>query len=253
MRRRRWRWIVVGVLVFVGLYVAADIVMLQYLESRGSGELVRTVSAEEAGVDLGGFPFIPRFLRGRLNDVSITVQGASGRGGLRVQSIDVRMDELRFIPGELFALARSSFSTRTKVTATQPFGIQELAEQDLEDFLRRTIPLVGDVRIKGSGVEVRFFKTAALLARAEQPTDDNLTKPARYLPTIVDGRLGLTLIGVSQIPPIARDEARRLEGLLDLPKVPGGLQSDVSLRDAVIVIEAQGSTVTVTVGEGEPS
>jgi hypothetical protein len=161
------------------------------------------------------------------------------------------MKEIKFDTGELFALARSSFATRTKVTATQPFGIVELDEQDLEDYLRRTIPLVGDVRVKASGIEVRFVTPDFLLEPKKEPTDDDLSKPARFLPVISGGRLVLRLIGVSQVPLSARGEARRMETLLNLPKVPKGLSADVKLGNKAIVVEAQGAEATLVVGEGE--
>jgi hypothetical protein len=252
MRRRRWRWVIVGIVVAVGLFLVADIVTLQYIESRGAAEIARTMSAEQAKVDLGGFPFIPRFLRGTLTDISVDVTGASASGGLRVQSVEALMKEVRFKPGAVFSLARSSFATRTKVTAIEPVGILELGEQDIEEFIRRSAPLVGDVEVKSSGIEVFFRPLDADLPDAAQDVVEELTeKPARYLPVIEDGRLALSLVSVSQIDRRFRFDASRLEHLIDLPKVPGGLRPDVSLRDGVIVLEAQGAKVTLTVGEGE--
>jgi hypothetical protein len=253
MRRRRWRWVTVGIVVLVGLFLVADIVTLQYIESRGASEIAQTMSAEEAKVDLGGFPFIPRFLRGKLTDVAVDIKGASASGGLRVQSVEARMKEVHFKPGDIFALARSSFATRTKVTAFEPFGILELGEQDLEDFMRRTVPVISDVRVRSSGIEVYFkpLRDADLPEAAQQELGKLTEKPARYLPIIADGRLQLQLIGVAGIAPRFRVDASRLERLIDLPKVPGGLRPDRSLRDGVVVLEAQGAKVTLTVGEGE--
>jgi hypothetical protein len=253
MRRRRWRWVTVGIVVLVGLFGVVDIVMLQYIESRGAAEIAQTMSAEEAKVDLGGFPFIPRFLRGKLTDVTVEVKGASAAGGLRVQSVEARMKEVRFKPGAIFALARSSFATRTKVTALEPVGIVELGEQDLEDYIKRAVPVVSDVRVKASGVEVYFQPLADedLPDAAQDELADLGKKPARYLPIIEGGQLRLQLIGVSGIPPRFRVDAAQVERLIDLPKIPGGLRPDRSLREGVVVLEAQGAKVTLTVGEGE--
>jgi hypothetical protein len=251
MRRRWWRWVAVGIVVIVGFFFALDVVSVQYLESRGAAEIARTMSAEEATVDLGGFPFIPRFLSGRLTGVSVMVQGASASGGLRVQSIEARMQEVQFSPGQIFALARSSFATRTKVTATEPLAILELGQQDLEDFVRRAIPLIGDLRVKASGIEVRFLNPDEALDRSRPPTKNDLTKPARYLPVMRNGQLSLSLISVSQIAPIYRADAGRLERVIDLPRLPSGLNPDVTLRDGVVVVQAQGAKVSLVVGEGE--
>lgn len=254
MRRRRWRWVGVGLVVLVAAFVVVDIVTLQYLESRGAAEIARTMSAERAEVDMGGFPFIPRFVRGRLTDVAVEVTGASASGGLRVQSVEARMKEVRFAPGAVFALARSSFATRTEVTALEPIGIIELGEQDLEDFVKRAVPVVSDVRVRGSGIEVYFEPPVDRRDVPEEAQDrvaEAADKPARYLPIIDGGRLKLQLIGVSQIDRRFRFDAQRLESLIQLPKIPGGLRADRSLRDGVVVLEAQGSEVTITVGEGE--
>jgi hypothetical protein len=252
MRRRHWRVIGVAIVALIGLFLALDVVLVKYLESRGSAELARTMSAENADIDLGGFPFFFRFMRGKLTDVSVDVSGSSASGGLRVDSISARMLEVTFKPGEIFALARSSFSTRTKVSAKEPFAIVELVEQDLEDFIRRTVPQVGDVQIKGSGVEVRFIRSGADLNEGEDPADEDMTKPARYLPDVENGKLVMRLISVSQIESGFRSDAARLEGIINLPRIPAGLKPDVSLRDKAIVMEAQGLETSITIGEGEP-
>lgn len=254
VRRRRWRWVAVGLVLLAGLFVVVDIVVLQYIESRGAREIARTMSAEETTVDLGGFPFIPRFFGGRLTNVSVRVTGASATGGLRVQSVEARMLAVEFEPGAVFALARSSFATRTKVTADDPFGILEIAEQDLEDYVKRAVPLVGDVEVKGGGIEVFFTPRvdADLPDRAQDALDELTEKPARYLPVVEDGRLVLSLVSVSQIDRRFRFDASRLERLIQLPKIPTGLRTSVSWRDGVVVMEAQGPKVTLTVGEGEP-
>ncbi len=162
------------------------------------------------------------------------------------------MGEVTFEPGEIFALSRSTFATRTKVKAMQPFGLLELGEQDLEDYIRRLVPLVGDIRVKGSGIEIRFLEMGVDPAEAEQPREDQLTKPARYLPRVEGGRLKLDLISVSQIGFGYRADAARIEDIIRLPKIPAGLRPDVGLRDRVVVVEAQGLEVSLTVGEGEP-
>ena len=239
--------------MLAGLFGVLDIVMLQYIESRGAAEIAQTMSAEEAKVDLGGFPFIPRFLRGKLTDVTVEVTGASAAGGLRVQSVEARMKEVRFKPGAVFSLARSSFATRTKVTAIEPVGILELGEQDLEDYIKRAVPVVSDVLVRSSGIEVYFRPLAdgEVPDAAQDAADEATKKPARYLPIVEEGQLRLQLIGVSGIAPRFRVDAAQVERLIDLPKIPGGLRPDRSLRDGVVVLEAQGPKVTLTVGEGE--
>lgn len=249
MRRFRGRWIVVGVVVLVGLYLVVDIVSLRFLESRGAAELARSMSAEEAKVDLGNIPFLPGFVGGRLRRAEVRVRGSSGGGGLRIQLFTVRMDDIHFSWRELLSLSRSAFSTRTEVRAAEGFGLTEIGQSDLDEFIRRHVPSVGDVRVSTSGIEVRFLKER--LEEGVEPKDEGLTEPVRLLPSVVDHRIALTLVGVSQIPEPLREVARRLENLLDLPRIPDGLRTDVRLGDGVVVIEASGRDVEIEVGEGQ--
>jgi hypothetical protein len=250
MRRRRWRWVGVLLVVVIGLFFVADIVLIQYLESRGGAEIARTMSAEDATVDLGSFPFIPAFLSGERSDVGVFVRGASASGGLRVHSLDVHMETVDFPPAKMFALARSIFATRAEIKAKNPLGIIELIEGDLEVFIRRAIPLVGDVKVKASGVEVRFLKPNAEPEDPDNPDEKLLTKPARFLPRVEDRRLVLDLTSVSQLDARYRADVGRIETLIDLPQVPEGLTSSVSLRKGVISVESQGAEVTLDVGQG---
>ena len=223
--------------------------MVQYLESRGAAEIARTMSAEDATVELGGVPFLPRFLGGSLTGVSVRVRGATAQGGLRVRSVEARMARVSFDAGEMFALARSIFSTRTVIEATEPVGLVELEEEDLEDFIKRTLPQVADVRIRSSGVEVRFLRPGVEPADVDNPDEKEMTQPARFLPRVENRRLVLVLTSVSQLSPIYRADAARIGGLIQLPAVPEGLRPAVSLRNGVIVMEAQGPLVKLPVGE----
>jgi hypothetical protein len=253
MRRRRWRWVAVGLVLAVGLYFAGDVVLLQYLESRGAAEIARTLSAEDATVDLGGIPFIPNFFRGELDDVSVRIRGATVTGGLRIASIETRFGGLTFEPGKLYALARSSFATKTEVAGTQPFGQVELVEADIEEYVRRQVPLVGDVHVKASGIEVSFLRDTDLIGEPN-PDEKKLTKPARFLPVIRDRELVFDLTSVSQLDPRFRADADRIEDLVDLrpgPDVPKGVSTNVSMRNGFVVIESQGSDVKLVIGEGD--
>jgi hypothetical protein len=249
MRRRPLRWILVGIVLAVGLYFVLDVIALQYLESRGAAELATTLTAEEAKIDLGDIPFLPGFVTGRLSRAEITVRGASGSGGFRVQSLNARMSDLRFSWREMFALSRSVFSTRTRLAMSEPIGLVEIGQTDLEDFLQRHIPDVGTVGISSAGVEVRFLEKR--LKTGIEPTPDDLTEPARYLPRVRDRRIVLSLIGMAQVPDRFEPSARRVEQVIDLPAIPEGLRSDVRLGEGVITVEASGREAELEIGEGE--
>lgn len=250
MRRIRLRWAAIALVLAVGLYFALDIVALQYFESRGATELARAMTGEEAKVDLGGPPFLPGFIRGHVGRVEVSVRGASGAGGLRIQSVMARTQDLRFSWRRMLQLSGSIYSTRTDVGMGEVFGLVEIGEEDLEEFVRRQVALVGDLQIEASGIEVRFLRKR--LEPGAEPKEEDLTEPARLLPRVADRRITLTLIGLGQIHPGLRSAARRLERIINLPRVPEGLRTDVRLGDGVIVIEASGRELELTVGEGEP-
>jgi hypothetical protein len=248
MRGRGLRWVVVGLVAVVGLYFALDFVTLRYLESRGATEVARAMTAEEAKVDLGSVPFLPGFFSGRLRSAEVNVKGASGAGGLRVQKVTARLRNMRYSWRDMLALSRSIFSTRTRVKMEEPFGLVEIGQSDLEEFVRRQVPVVRELRIDSSGITVRFG--------VERPSEDGeqaeeLTEPARLLPRVQDRRLVLTLVGLSQVPEVFRSAARTLESVLDLPRIPEGLRTDVRLGVGVIIVEASGRDLELTVGEGE--
>ena len=248
MRRLRLRWVAIGIVLAVGVYFALDVIALQYLQSRGGTELARAMTAEEAKVNLGSVPFLPGFIAGRIGEAEVDVRGASASGGLRVQSVMARFQDFRFSWRKMLQLSGSIFATRTDVQVKEAIGLVEIGEGDLEEYIRRQVPMVGDVRIASSGIEVRFLKKK--LEEGQPPTGDDLTEPARLLPRIVDRRVTLSLVGLSQVPPQLRSTAQRLERIIDLPSIPEGLRTDVRLGNGVIVIEASGRELELEIGEG---
>jgi len=251
MRRRRGlRWLVVILLVTIGLYFVLDVTIRQFLASRGADQIAKVLSAQEATVKLPGLPFLPSFLVGHIGEMEIDVTGASGPGGLRVQSIQARLSDLHFSPRKLFSLARSSFSARTTVTVDEPVALIELGESDLQEYIQHNVPEVGRVQLKATGVEVYFLKDLNK-PPPDNPSDDDLTKPARFLPVVEDGKIVLRLVGVAEVPPSMRFAAMRIEHIINLPRFPTGLRTDVRLGKGVIVFESSGHKVSLDVGEGE--
>jgi hypothetical protein len=262
MRRRPFvRWVGVAAVVAIGLYFVLDVVALQYMQSRGSAGIAQELAAESATLKLGSVPFLPSYLGGHTNGVEAKVRAATAEGGFGVQSINVRAREMKFSAGKMFSLARSLFSTRTKVTLVEPIALIDIGEADLRDYIIRHIPSVGDVQIKGSGIEVRFNIpqregiSSSTSGPSPSPTatpnaEDLLTKPARYLPRVEARRFVLTLTSVSQVNSRYHDDAFRIERLIKLPMVPAGMTSDVRLGKGVITLDCEGKAVTLEVGEG---
>jgi len=261
MRRRRlYRWAAVGLLLAVGLYFVLDVVMLQYMQSRGGAQVARAMTAQSATVRLGHVPFLPGFFAGRISNVSASIDGATAVGGFGVSTIDFTATAVHFSPGRMFALSRSLFSSRTTVSFDHPFMHVEIAESDLSDFIKHAVPSVGEVSVKPTGIEIRFKlpqpnESFSFASPSPSPTPspkpaDLLTEPARYLPRIDTGRFVLTLIDQSQIGYTYRDDAQRIQNLISLPPVPTSMNSDVRLGKGVIVIESTGLKLSVNLGEG---
>lgn len=250
MRSRLSRWLAVGVLAAVGLLAALDVVALQLFESQAAGQVAQTMAAEEASLDLGGFPFLPNYLRGRLGTVDVDVRGASG-GGLRVARVEARFSDARFEASEVFALLRNRFATRTPFTGEDAFGRADVTADDLQVFLRSRIPLVREVRISTSGVEV-FLGEEDDGEEMDEDEDDEEEeeRPARFLPDVEDRRLVLVATSRAGFSPEEQEAIDRIEAEIDLPEVPEGLQTDVQLGDGKFVIEASGPEITLWIGEG---
>lgn len=242
--RRVYRWVAVGVVATIGLLAALDVVALQVFESQGGSQIAQTMAGEEASLDLGGFPFLPNYLRGRLRTVDVEVTGASG-GGLRVAKVEARFADTRFDASDMFALLRNRFATRTSFTGTDVFGRAEVAADDLERFLRARVPLVQEVRIRTSGVEVFFGD-----GDRDEGQEDADERPARFLPDVEERRLVLVATSRAGFTSTERDAIERIETAIDLPMVPEGLQTDVQLGDRTFVIEVSGPEVTLEIGEG---
>ena len=246
IRRRLWRLVAVGTVATAGLLVAADIVMLQVFEARAATGIARSTAGERAWVDLGGSPFLPSYLRGRLGSVEVEALGMSG-SGLRVDRFDLQMSDVIFKRGRALALVRSRHATRMRIDGKELIGRFEIVERDLFDFIRPRVGGVAALRITEAGVEVSFEGV------------EEGTPPTRYLPRMVDGPggggrrvLALRLVGEAGIPPAHLHAARLIEGVVDLPPAPEGLQFDVRLGNGVFAVEFAGTEAYMWIGSGRP-
>lgn len=229
------------VVLLAGLAVVADIVALQVAESRAGTGFARATAAERTTIDLGGFPFLPGLMGGRIRRVELVSRGMTG-GGLRVARLEASMDDVRFKASDAMAVISNPHARRAKLTGANPSGRVEIVADDLAQFVRNREPLVQELRIGPSGIEVRFG-----------PTPDAMSPPARFLPRIdrVTGKLVLQLQGVAGLPVAFIPKAQALEKSIDLPAVPKGMSTpDLSLGEGSFTIEAQGERVQLLAGEG---
>jgi hypothetical protein len=267
MRRIRWSWLAVGLVVLIGLYFVADVVILRYIESRGATQLAQTLDAESATANLGGVPFLPSFFSGHLHTVSGRVNGASAPGGLRVDRIGLQLTDVTFSPKHLMSLARSRFSARTDVKAGQVIVSLQLSERDIHDYLVSKVSSVTGVRVTAAGVVVTF-NAPAPASTTPTPSPSPTPRPspgatpgppsgppppppatARYLPRVQDGVFQFVLVSTINVPYGLRGDAQQIAELVRLPRLPKRLRSDVRLGDGVIVVESSGRDVEMNVGE----
>jgi hypothetical protein len=268
VRRVRWSWLAVAFVVLVGLYFVADVVILRYIESRGAAQLAQTFDAESATADLGTVPFLPSFFSGHLHQVSGHISGASAPGGLRIDKIDITLDDVGFSPRHLVSLARSRFSARTNVKAVQANVTLQLNERDIHDYLVSKVSSVRGVRVTSSGVAVMFNEPAppgTYTLPSPSPTPSGSPSPsatpappptpppsmARFLPRVVDGVFQFVLVSQVNVAYDLRGDALQIEELVRLPRLPQALRSDVRLGDGVVVVEAVGRDVEMNVGEAQ--
>lgn len=262
MRRSRLsRWIVVGALGALGVYFVLDVVALKYTESKGAAELARAIAAEESSLRLGGVPYLPRFLGGRLGGVEGEVRGATGPGGMRVSRVDVKLSDVRFAPRRMFALVRSRFSDRTKVKAGEVIVTVELAERDLYDYLHPKLASISELRVTSEGVGVKFQRPDSDLEESSRGPEDEdgdgdkkkeEDRPdARYVPRVENGEFRLIRAGLSSRAQSFREDSLRISELISLPRFPEGLRANIGLGDGVVVIEAAGRDVETSIGEAQ--
>lgn len=246
-RTRLYRWLGIGLVAAVGAYFALDVVMLNYVESSGARQLAQGLTGEDAGLDLGGVPFLNSFVAGRRSRATARIRGANAPGGLRVRSISVAATDVRFSPGRVFALVRSRFAARTELAASEAIVEIQLGENDIEDFLEGRLGSDPEVRITPAGVEVAFGPPDA--GGSDEPGDEPGRSAARYLPRVEGGVLSLRLVSVARVPPAFREDALRIAELISLPRFPEGLRADIRLGDGVIVAEASGRDIRLMIGE----
>jgi hypothetical protein len=266
VRRVRWSWLAVALVVLTGLYFVCDVVALRYIESQGAAQLAQTFDAESATANLGSVPFLSSFFSGHLHQVSGRVSGASAPGGLRIEKVDITLGDVTFSPRHLMSLARSRFSARTKVKAAQAGVTLQINERDVHDYLVSKISSVRGVRVTSSGVAVTFNEAApAGSYPTPSPTPSPSASPgatpapppppppstARFLPRVENGVFQFVLVSMVNVAYDLRGDAVQIEELIRLPRLPDALRSDVRLGDGVIVVEATGRDVEMHVGEAQ--
>ncbi len=159
--------LLIVLLVLLGLAAAADRFVASAAE-KAAGDQVRnsTQSTEDADVKFHGFPFLTQAVRGRFQQVDVTVRGVP-QSGLSISRIDAQFTGLRLslgkaVSGELAAVPTDGASARVR-----------LSYADLNAYLRRRgsirvsgtggrLAVTGQVRVRGALVTANGFATARL-------------------------------------------------------------------------------------------
>ena len=154
-----------------------------------SAELARTMSAEDADVDLGGFPFLPRSSADDSTDVSVDVSGANGVRRSRVsvrrraRMATVKFSAWRDLRARALELRDRGRRSRLDAVRDRSSSASRTSRTSSAGRSRRS----AIVEVKGTGIEVRSsWPERVDLGGRRTAEEDELTKPARYLPR-VDG------------------------------------------------------------------
>lgn len=144
------RTIFVTVVVVLALAVAADFGLRfwaqEWVEDRVGDALGL---AEPVDLAFGGFPFLPHFLRGRFDEVTVEVGGLE-REGVRLERVTLDLRDVRFDRADLIARRAG------EISVGGGSGEVEILEEDLSAWLAAqgsavSVDLLGP-RVRGSAV-----------------------------------------------------------------------------------------------------
>jgi len=189
------RKLLVTVAVLGAVLVAADF-GLRLLADLWVGREIKTALSlsERPSVSLGGFPFIPELISGKVPSVTVRTRSSVTKGRLSVREVTLYLRDVSFSPRRLIA------GSPTRIRAENGKGTAEFTEGDLNAALRASIPLT--VRFRSGKVVIRADQSGLELVATPSISDGRLVlTPARPaiprvvvdLPEVVDG---ITYVGV---------------------------------------------------------
>jgi hypothetical protein len=159
--------LLIVLLVLLGLAAAADRFVAGAAERAAADQVRKTTkSTGDTDVKFHGFPFLTQAVRGRFEQVDVTVRGVP-ESGLSVTRIDAQFTGVRLslgkaVSGELAAVPTDGATARVR-----------LSYADLNAYLRRRgtirvsgsagrLAVSGQVRVRGALVTANGFATARL-------------------------------------------------------------------------------------------
>lgn len=234
---RALRILLILVVIFGALFIAADRIAVHFAESEAADRAQRTQGlTSKPKVDIKGFPFLTQVLSKKLDDVEVTANGieATGTGGqtLRVDRFQADLHGVRMSNG---------FSSAVADTAT---GSATLSYEDLS-------------KAAPSGVKVTYGGSSAdgkgqVKVSAEISTPIGDIKRSVVSEISVTGKDSIKLTarqipGLDSLPSEVGDLIRRR---IDFTRALAGLPQGIELKSVTatpegITVEATGTKVVL--------
>jgi hypothetical protein len=183
---RKW---LIALAVLAVVLVGADFglrLVVEYWVGRGLQSALSL--SERPSVSIGGFPFIPKFVTGHIDAMTMQTNGTSSGERVPIESVMLTLHDVSFSPGQLVA------EGRTRISAMSGEGTAELTEQDVNRAVGGSLPATirfrdGRVAIRWDQSEQEIAATASISdARVVlQPDQPSLPVVSVDLPELVKG------------------------------------------------------------------
>jgi hypothetical protein len=192
---------------------------------------------EPPGVEVDGFPLVLKAAQERLDGIDISVEGQVFEG-LRVESVDLHIDDVRFKTSELLKGGGT-------VTISGGDGTAAIMDDDLTQYLVTAQNLPVDVQFRAGAVRVAGSVsvsgiTADASVSGQLVLDGSLL---RFTPTTVDlGSLADSVVDVAQVEAMVR---RQFSFTAPVPRLRGVQLQGVAIGDGEATIDAVFESLTV--------
>lgn len=237
-RRRRGRWVLIGVLVgLIVLLVVADRVAAYaagttLAERVGQATSQQGVTSKSTSAEIRGIPFLTQVVAGEYDAVDITLREV-GKEGITVDELKVTAEGVKLSTADLMA-GQADKATAAKVTASANMSFASLTE---------ALGLPG-LTLKPEGDALRL--TAPLSVFGSEATMTGLARVS-----LADGKLAIEIEDVQlaegEAPQEILDEAaEELTQTMTLPPPPYGLKlTDLQINDGGVAVTATGTNVSL--------
>jgi hypothetical protein len=223
--------------VLLVVVVVGELAVRPRVEDEIAKGLVSEFALDEPpGVQVNGFPLVLKAAQERLDGIDIAVDGQTFEG-LRVEAVDLHIDEVRFKTSELLGGGGT-------IVISGGAGSAEIVDEDLTQYLVtvQNLPVdvafeAGAVRVSGS-VSVSGITADASVVGTLALDGDVL----RFTPTTVDLGSLVGTVDVAQVEAIVRQQ---FAFTAPVPQLQGVELRAVTIGDGQAIIDAEFQTLTV--------